>query len=90
MKLIKTTEAEGHILCHDITGIIAGRKKDAVFRKGHIVKRRISPYFCRWARKTFISGNTKRVCSMRMKLPRYFAEPALMIICPVPSLKKEK
>ena len=43
MKLIKTTEAEGHILCHDITGIIAGRKKDTVFRKGHIVTKEDIP-----------------------------------------------
>lgn len=38
MKLIKTTEAVGHVLCHDITQIIPGVKKDAAFRKGHIVR----------------------------------------------------
>ena len=38
MKLIKTEEAVGHILCHDITQIIPGVTKDAVFRKGHIVR----------------------------------------------------
>lgn len=38
MKLIKTEDAVGHILCHDITQIIRGVTKDAVFRKGHIVK----------------------------------------------------
>lgn len=37
MKLIKTTEAAGHVLCHDMTQIIPGVKKDAAFRKGHIV-----------------------------------------------------
>lgn len=37
MKQIKTTESVGHVLCHDITQIIAGVTKDAVFRKGHIV-----------------------------------------------------
>ena len=37
MKLIKTEDAVGHILCHDITQIIPGVVKDAVFRKGHIV-----------------------------------------------------
>ena len=37
MKLIKTIEAEGAVLCHDITQIIRGVTKDAVFRKGHIV-----------------------------------------------------
>ena len=37
MKLIETQKAVGHILCHDITRIIPGVTKDAVFRKGHIV-----------------------------------------------------
>ena len=37
MKLIKTTDAVGHVLCHDITQIIKGVTKDALFRKGHIV-----------------------------------------------------
>jgi molybdenum cofactor synthesis domain-containing protein len=36
MKLIKTTEAAGHVLCHDITQIIPGVKKGPVFKKGHI------------------------------------------------------
>ena len=37
MKLIRTTEAEGAVLCHDITQIIKGVTKDARFRKGHVV-----------------------------------------------------
>ena len=38
MKLIKTEEAVGCVLCHDMTQIIKGVTKDAVFRKGHVVK----------------------------------------------------
>ena len=34
MKLMKTEEAVGQVLCHDITQIIPGVTKDAVFRKG--------------------------------------------------------
>lgn len=37
MKLMKTEEAVGQILCHDITQIIPGVTKDAVFRKGHVI-----------------------------------------------------
>ena len=37
MKLIRTEDAVGSVLCHDITQIIPGVTKDAVFRKGHIV-----------------------------------------------------
>jgi len=37
MKLIKTEDAVGHILCHDMTQIIKAQYKDARFRKGHVV-----------------------------------------------------
>ena len=37
MKLIKTTEAVGQVLCHDMTQIIPGKYKGARFRKGHVV-----------------------------------------------------
>ncbi len=43
MKLIRTEEAAGHVLCHDLTQIIRGVKKDAVFRKGHIVTKEDIP-----------------------------------------------
>ena len=43
MKLIKTTEAVGQVLCHDITQIVPGVKKDAVFRKGHIITKEDIP-----------------------------------------------
>ena len=38
MKLMKTTEAVGQVICHDMTQIIPGVTKDAVFRKGHIIR----------------------------------------------------
>ena len=38
MKLCRTEEAVGQVLCHDITQIIPGVVKDAVFRKGHIIR----------------------------------------------------
>ena len=38
MKLIRTEDAVGSVLCHDITQIIPGVTKDALFRKGHIVR----------------------------------------------------
>ena len=43
MKLIKTVDAEGTVLCHDITQIIKGVTKDAVFRKGHVVTKEDIP-----------------------------------------------
>ena len=43
MKLINTKDAEGMVLCHDITQIIKGVTKDAVFRKGHVVTKEDIP-----------------------------------------------
>ena len=37
MKLIKTEDAVGQVLCHDMTQIIPNEYKGARFRKGHIV-----------------------------------------------------
>ena len=38
MKLIRTEDAAGQVLCHDITQIIPGEFKGARFRKGHIIR----------------------------------------------------
>lgn len=38
MKLIKTEEAVGQVLCHDMTQIIPGEFKGARFRKGYVVQ----------------------------------------------------
>lgn len=38
MKLMRTEDAVGQVLCHDITQIIKGVTKDAVFRKGHVIR----------------------------------------------------
>ena len=37
MKLIRTEDAVGQVLCHDLTQIIKGESKGPRFRKGHIV-----------------------------------------------------
>jgi molybdenum cofactor synthesis domain-containing protein len=37
MKLMKTQDAVGQVLCHDITQIIKGVTKGPVFKKGHII-----------------------------------------------------
>ena len=38
MKLLKTEDTVGHVLCHDITQIIKDVSKDPVFRKGHVIQ----------------------------------------------------
>lgn len=47
MKLMKTQDAVGQVLCHDITQIIKGVTKDAVFRKGHIIREEDIPVLLR-------------------------------------------
>ena len=43
MKEIRTVDAEGQVLCHDVTQIIKGVTKDAVFRKGHVIRKEDIP-----------------------------------------------
>lgn len=38
MKLIRTEDAVGQVLCHDLTRIVRGEMKSVQFKKGHIVK----------------------------------------------------
>jgi hypothetical protein len=38
MKLVKTTEAAGKILCHDLTRIVPGEVKETRFRKGRVIR----------------------------------------------------
>lgn len=38
MKVMKTEDAVGQVLCHDITQIIKGVTKDTIFRKGHLIQ----------------------------------------------------
>jgi molybdenum cofactor synthesis domain-containing protein len=39
MKIIPVYEAEGAVLCHDITEIVPGKVKGRAFKKGHVVRR---------------------------------------------------
>ena len=39
MKTVSVLEAEGMVLCHDITEIVPGKFKGRAFKKGHIVQR---------------------------------------------------
>jgi molybdenum cofactor synthesis domain-containing protein len=38
MKTIPVREAVGHVVCHDMTRIVAGEMKGPQFRKGHIIR----------------------------------------------------
>lgn len=38
MKMIKTVDAVGQVLCHDMTQIIKGVSKKPIFKKGHVIQ----------------------------------------------------
>ena len=59
MKEIRTEDAVGHILCHDITQIMKDIKKGVLFKKGHIVREEDIPLLiCR--KRTFICVGEER------------------------------
>ena len=60
MKLIKTEDAVGCMLCHDITQIIPGVVKDAVFRKGHVVTREDIPVLLPLEKSICMCGKNKK------------------------------
>ncbi len=43
MKLIRTEDAVGHVLCHDITQIVKGATGDAFVLQGHVVTKEDIP-----------------------------------------------
>ena len=51
MKCIRTEDAVGHVLCHDLTQIIPGSFKGPRFRKGHIVTEADIPVLLRMGKE---------------------------------------
>ena len=43
MRTVSVLEAEGMVLCHDITEIVPSKFKGRAFRKGHVVRREDIP-----------------------------------------------
>ena len=60
MKLIRTEDAVGSVLCHDLTQIIKGVTKDAVFRKGHVVQPEDIPVLLSIGKEQFICVGSRR------------------------------
>ena len=67
MKCIKTEDAVGHVLCHDMTQIIPGVSKGPRFCKGHIVTAEDIPVLLSMGKeRDFASGSCSRVFCTRM------------------------
>ncbi len=52
MKEIKTEQAVGHVLCHDLTQILPGISKGPAFRKGHVVAQEDIPVLLSMGKKS--------------------------------------
>lgn len=43
MKVVPVYQAEGMVLCHDVTEIIPGKRKGRAFKKGHVIRKEDIP-----------------------------------------------
>ena len=76
MKLIRTEDAVGSVLCHDITQIIPGVTKDAVFRKGHVVTEEDIPVLLSVGKENLYVWEARKECSTRTTRRRCSARSA--------------
>ena len=69
MKLIRTVDAAGQVLCHDITQIIPGEYKDARFRKGHVIQPEDIPVLLSIGKENLYVWESTPASSTRTKQP---------------------
>ena len=74
MKLIRTEDAVGHILCHDITQIIKDEKKGVLFKKGHVVKEDDIPLLLSVGKEHLFVWEKKKESFMKMRRQKFFTE----------------
>ncbi len=43
MKVVSVYQAEGMVLCHDVTEIVPGKRKGRAFKKGHVIRKEDIP-----------------------------------------------
>ncbi len=74
MKEIRTEDAVGHILCHDITQIIKDEKKGVLFKKGHVVKEDDIPLLLSVGKEHLFVWEKKKESFMKMRRQKFFTE----------------
>ena len=89
MKLIRTEDAAGQVLCHDITQIIPGEFKGARFRKGHVIQPEDIPVLLSIG-KTSTSGRRSPASSTRTKPPRCCTRPLRARTSTAPSRRRAR
>ena len=82
MKEIRTEEAVGHVLCHDITQIIKDEKNGVLFKKGPCSKRRgYTGASVSGKRASFCMGKNRRESFTKTKGRRFCMKSAPADIC---------
>ena len=81
MKLMKTQDAVGQVLCHDITQIIKGVTKDAVFRKGHVITEEDIPVLLSVGKDNVYIWEKERPDFMKMRRQKSFGKCVRENIC---------
>ena len=81
MKCINTTDAVGHVLCHDITRIVKDVVKDTAFRKGHIVQEEDIPVLLSLGKDHLYVWEKDENTLHEMKQRRFCVMCASMRIC---------
>lgn len=84
MKLVRTEDAVGQVLCHDITQIIPGVVKDAVFRKGHIVTEEDIPVLLSVGKENLYIWEKQEGMLMKMRRLRSCVRSVRVSICILP------
>lgn len=74
MKEIRTEDAVGHILCHDITQIIKDEKKGVLFKKGHVIKEDDIPLLLSVGKEHLFVWEKKKESFMKMRRQKFFTE----------------
>ena len=90
MKEIRTEDAVGHVLCHDITQIIKDEKKGVLFKKGHIVREEDIPALLSVGKEHLMFGKNKSVFFTKMKRQKFSTVYPLIFICTAVISKKER
>ena len=85
MKLIRTEDAAGQVLCHDITQIIPGEFKGARFKKGHIIQPEDIPVLLSIGKENLYVWEKKPGILHRTKLPPCSTRPLPVRISTAPS-----
>lgn len=90
MKEIRTEDAVGHVLCHDITQIIKDEKKGVLFKKGHIVREEDIPALLSVGKEHLYVWEKQEVFFTKMKRQKFSTVYPLIFICTAVISKKER